>query len=68
MPEHQQARLHMAALRKLTHQMSKADPSELPSLAFLIKAHVDIAIEDILAALQRMNSPLSENLATRLVK
>lgn len=48
--------------------MSKADPSELPSLAFLIKAHVDIAIEDILAALQRMNSPLSENLATRLVK
>ena len=99
LPKREQARLHIAASTKLAEQMRKADTAELPSLAFLMKGHLDKAIEldpsfdeahfslamwylqspelaaksqgkvkEILATLERMNSPLAEVLAKRLVE
>ena len=97
LPKPEQARLHLAASTKLAEQMRKADASELPSLAFLMKGHLDQAIEldpssdeahfslalwylqspelaaksqekvkEILATLERMNSPLAEALRRKL--
>jgi len=97
LPKPEQARLHLAASTKLAEQMRKADASELPSLAFLMKGHLDQAIEldpssdeahfslalwylqspelaaksqekvkEILATLERMNSPLAEALRKKL--
>jgi len=97
LPKPEQARLHLAASTKLAEQMRKADASELPSLAFLMKGHLDQAIEldpssdeahfslalwylqspevaaksqekvkELLATLERMNSPLAEALRKKL--
>ena len=97
LPKPEQARLHLAASTKLAEQMRKADVSELPGLAFLMKGHLDKAIEldpssgeahfllalwylqspelaaksqeklkEILATLERMNSPLAEALRKKL--
>lgn len=98
LPKREQARLHVAESRRLADQMGKADASELPTLAFLMKGHLDKAIEldpsfdeahfslalwylqspelaaksqekikEILATLERMNSPLAEALRKRLM-
>ena len=99
LPKPEQARLHLAASTKLAEQMRKADASELPSLAFLMKGHLDQAIEldpssdeahfslalwylqspelaaksqakvkEILATLERMNSPLAAALRKKLAE
>ena len=44
-PKPEQARLHLAESRKLVEQIRKADTSELASLSFLMKGHLDKAIE-----------------------
>ena len=98
LPKHEQAQLHVAESRKLADQVGKAEASTRPSLAFLMKGHLDKAIEldpvfdeahfslalwylqsrelaaksqdkvqEILATLERMNSPLAEALRKRLV-
>jgi hypothetical protein len=95
--KHEQARQHIAKSKQLMEQMGKADTSERPSLAFLMKGHVDKAIEldpsydeahfalamwylqspelaaknlekvnEILAILERMHSPLAETLRKKL--
>ena len=99
LPKPEQARLHLAASTKLAEQMRKADASELTSLAFLMKGHLDQAIEldpssdeahfslalwylqspelaaksqakvkEILATLERMNSPLAAALRKKLAE
>jgi hypothetical protein len=45
LPKQEQARLHVAESRKLAEQMRKAETLQLPSLAFLMKGHLDKAIE-----------------------
>jgi hypothetical protein len=45
LPKHEQARQHIAQSKQLMEQMGKADTSEGPSLALLMKGHVDKAIE-----------------------
>ena len=45
LPKREQARLHVAESRRRADQMGKADASERPSLAFLMKGHLDKAIE-----------------------
>ena len=97
LPKHEQAQQHIAKSKQLMEQMGKADTSERPSLALLMKGHVDKAIElepsldeahfalamwylqspelaaksivkvkEILATLDRLNSPLGEVLRKRL--
>ena len=98
LPKQEQARLHVAESRKLADQMRKAETLLLPSLAFLMKGHLDKAIEldpafdeahfslalwylqspelaarsqdklqEILATLEQINSPLAEVLRKRIV-
>lgn len=98
LPKPEQARLHIAESRKLGEEMRRADTAQLPTLAFLMKGHLDKAIEldpsfdeahlslalwylqspelaaknqekvnEILATLERMHSPLAEVLRKRLV-
>lgn len=45
LPKHEQARQHIAKSKQIMEQMGKADTSERPSLALLMKGHVDKAIE-----------------------
>jgi hypothetical protein len=45
LPKHEQARQHIAKSKHLMEQMGTADTSERPSLALLMKGHVDQAIE-----------------------
>jgi hypothetical protein len=97
LPKHEQAQQHLAESQKLAAQMAAARPSETANLAFLMKGHLDKAIEldpssdeahyalatwylqspelaarsktkldEILATLDRMNSPLAEVLRKRL--
>jgi hypothetical protein len=99
LPKHEQALQHIAKSKHLMEQMGKASTSERPSLALLMKGHLDKAIEldpsfdeahfalamwylqspelaaksmgkvkEILATLERMNSPLGEVLRKRLVE
>jgi hypothetical protein len=88
----------VAESRKLADQIGRSEASQLPNLAFLVKGHLDKAIElnpvfdeahfslalwylqspelaaksqdkvqEILATLERMKSPLAEVLRKRLV-
>jgi hypothetical protein len=97
LPKHEQAAQHIAEYKHLMEQMETADASARPSMAFLMKGHVDKAIEldpsfdearfalamwylqspelatkswekvnEILVALERMNSPLVEALRNKL--
>jgi hypothetical protein len=45
LPKDEQARQHVSESKRLMEQMGKADTSERPRLAFLIKGHVEKAIE-----------------------
>ena len=45
LPKHEQAQQHIAESKHLMDQMGKAETSERPSLAFLMKGHIDKAIE-----------------------
>ena len=45
LPRQEQARQHLAKSKQLMEQMGKTDSSERPNLAFLMKGHVDKAIE-----------------------
>ena len=91
LPKHEQAQRHVAESQKLAAQMTTASQSEIANLAFMMKGHLDRAIEldpssdeaqfalakrylqsqelaaksktkldEILATLERMNSPLAE--------
>lgn len=97
LPKHEQAQQHLAESQKLAAQMATASQSEIANLAFMMKGHLDEAIEldpssdeahfalatwylqspelaaksktkldEILATLDRMNSPLAEVVRKRL--
>ena len=45
LPKHEQAQLHLAESKKLAAQVATANESEHANLAFLMKGHLDQAIE-----------------------
>src|SRR5262249_48314086 len=45
LPKHERARQHIAIFKHLMDEIGKANNSERPNLVFLMKGHVDKAIE-----------------------